>query len=67
MECCGSCKWFVNESIEGQGNCASDEEIHHCSECCEEWRDRNEKSIPPEPMTEERFIEILKSGNHVNR
>lgn len=64
VRCCGSCKWFVDEFIEGSGWCCSDETVHHCSEICDEWRDRNEPTIPPEPMTKERFIEILKAGNN---
>lgn len=34
--CCGLCRRFQHEDIDGYGFCALDGEECHCSECCKE-------------------------------
>lgn len=40
-ECCGNCKYFVNEEVDGDGYCDNQERMRHCS-ClaCYEWQEK---------------------------
>ena len=38
-ECCGSCKYFANETIDGDGWCKKTKTTTDCSDYCGQWKE----------------------------